>query len=252
MERSGRLVRDDGETNDGETLAWKRVEGEGATVLWLGGFRSDMGGSKAQALADWAQAKGRSYLRFDYFGHGESSGAFVDGTIGRWRADALAVIDALTTGPLVLVGSSMGGWIACLAALARPERIKAVVLVAPAADFTDKLIEPELDDDARAAIDRDGVWIRESDYGDGDPITRQLLQEGRAWSILPGPVEITAPLRVLQGLADPDVPWRHAFNLALSWAGEDVVFSLIRDGDHRLSRPQDLRRLIAAVEDVAA
>jgi pimeloyl-ACP methyl ester carboxylesterase len=245
MERSGRLARD-----DGETLAWKRVEGEGATVLWLGGFRSDMGGSKAQTLADWAQTKGRSYLRFDYFGHGESSGAFVDGTIGRWRADVLAVIDELTTGPLVLVGSSMGGWIACLAALARPERIKALVLIAPAADFTDKLIEPELDDDARAAIDRDGVWIRASDYGDGDPITRQLLQEGRAWSILPGPVEIEAPLRVLQGMADPDVPWRHAFNLALSWAGEDVVFSLIRDGDHRLSRPQDLHRLIAAVEEV--
>jgi pimeloyl-ACP methyl ester carboxylesterase len=246
MELSGRLVRD-----DGETLAWKRVEGEGATVLWLGGFRSDMGGSKAQTLADWALAKGRSYLRFDYFGHGESSGAFVDGTIGRWRADVLAVIDGLTTGPLVLVGSSMGGWIACLAALARPERIKALVLIAPAADFTDKLIEPELDDDARAAIDHDGVWVRASDYGDGDPITRQLLQDGRAWSILPGPVELTAPLRVLQGLADPDVPWRHAFNLALSWAGEDVVFSLIRDGDHRLSRPQDLQRLIATVEEVA-
>jgi pimeloyl-ACP methyl ester carboxylesterase len=245
VERFGRLTRD-----DGETLAWKRVEGEGPTVLWLGGFRSDMGGSKAQALTDWALAKGRSYLRFDYFGHGESSGAFIDGTIGRWRADALAVIDDLTTGPLVLVGSSMGGWIACLAALARPERIKALVLIAPAADFTDKLIEPELDDDARAAVDRDGVWVRPSDYGDGDPITRQLLQEGRAWSILPGPVEIATPLRVLQGMADPDVPWRHAFNLSLSWAGEDVVFSLIRDGDHRLSRPQDLHRLIAAVEEV--
>jgi pimeloyl-ACP methyl ester carboxylesterase len=245
MERCGRLTRD-----DGETLAWKRVDGEGATVVWLGGFRSDMGGSKAQTLADWAMAKGKNYLRFDYFGHGESSGAFVDGVIGRWRADALAVIDDLTTGPLVLVGSSMGGWIACLAALARPERIKALVLIAPAADFTDKLIEPELDDEARAIIDRDGVWVRSSDYGDGDPITRQLLNEGRAWSILPGPVEITAPLRVLQGLVDPDVPWRHAFNLALSWAGDDVVFSLVRDGDHRLSRPQDLQRLIAAVEEV--
>jgi pimeloyl-ACP methyl ester carboxylesterase len=246
LERSGALVRD-----DGERLAWRRVEGDGPTVVWLGGFRSDMGGSKAQALADWAVAKGRDYLSFDYFGHGESSGDFVDGTIGRWRGDALAVIDDLTTGPLVLVGSSMGGWIACLAALARPDRIKALVLIAPAADMTDKLIEPELDDDARAAIARDGVWVRPSGYGDGDPITRDLLQEGRAWSILPGPVEITAPLRVLQGMADPDVPWRHAFNLALSWAGDDVVFSLIRDGDHRLSRPQDLRRLIAAVEEAA-
>jgi pimeloyl-ACP methyl ester carboxylesterase len=144
----------------------------------------------------------------------------------------------------------MGGWIACLAALARPDRIKALVLAAPAADFTDKLIAPNLDDDARAAIDRDGVWLRPSDYGDGDPITRRLIQEGRAWSVLPGPLEITAPLRVLQGMADPDVPWRHALNLALAWAGEDVVFSLIRDGDHRLSRLQDLQRLIAAVEEV--
>jgi len=247
MERSGRLVRD-----DSETLAWKRVEGKGATVVWLGGFRSDMGGSKAQALADWALAKGHSYLRFDYFGHGESSGAFVDGVIGRWRADSLAVIDALTTGPLVLVGSSMGGWIACLAALARPERIKALVLIAPAADFTEKLIEPRLDDAARTALDRDGVWVRPSDYGDGDPITRALLQDGRVWSILPGPVAITAPLRVLQGGADPDVPWGHALDLALAWAGQDVVFNLIRDGDHRLSRPQDLDRLIAAVEEAVA
>jgi pimeloyl-ACP methyl ester carboxylesterase len=244
LERSGRLARD-----DGETLAWRRVEGEGAAVLWLGGFRSDMGGSKAQTLADWAQASGRTYLRFDYFGHGASSGAFVDGTIGRWRADALAVIDALTAEPLVLVGSSMGGWIACLAALARPERVKALVLVAPAADFTEALIEPRLDGAARAALDRDGVWTRASDYGDGDPITRRLLQDGRNWSILPGPVEITAPLRVLQGLGDPDVPWRHALDLALAWAGQDVVFSLIRDGDHRLSRPQDLNRLIATVEE---
>jgi pimeloyl-ACP methyl ester carboxylesterase len=245
MERSGRLVRD-----DGETLAWRRVDGDDATVLWLGGFRSDMGGSKAQALADWALARGRSYVRFDYFGHGESSGAFVDGTIGRWRADALAVIDDLTSGPLVLAGSSMGGWIACLAALARPDRIKALVLIAPAADFTEKLIEPRLDAAARTAIDREGVWLRPSDYGDGDPITRRLLEDGRAWSLLPGPVTIEAPLRVLQGLADPDVPWGHALDLALAWAGQDVVFSLIRDGDHRLSRPQDLQRLIAAVAEV--
>jgi pimeloyl-ACP methyl ester carboxylesterase len=160
------------------------------------------------------------------------------------------VIDELTSGPLVLVGSSMGGWIACLAALARPERIKALVLVAPAADFTEKLIEPQLDDNARLALDRDGVWVRPSDYGDGDPITLRLLQDGRAWSILPGPVGITAPLRVLQGLADAAVPWRYALDLALAWSGEDVVFSLIRDGDHRLSRPEDLHRLIAAVEEV--
>ena len=243
-ERSGFLDR-----GDGETLAWRRVEGAGPTVVWLGGFNSDMTGTKAQALAGWAMAKGRDYLRFDYFGHGESSGAFTDGTIGRWRDDVLAVIDGMTEGPLVLVGSSMGGWLACLAATARPERIKAMVLIAPAPDFTEKLVEPDLSDEARAALARDGVWVW-PDAGEGFAITRTLLDEGRAWSILPGPVEIAAPVRILQGGYDVDVPWRHALGLAEALTGEDVVFTLIRDGDHRLSRPQDLARLIAAVEEV--
>ncbi len=134
---------------DGERLAYEVVEGEGPAVVWLGGFNSDMAGTKAQALADWAAERGRTYVRFDYFGHGASSGAFVKGTISRWRADALAVIDELTMGPLVLVGSSMGGWIATLAALARPERVAGLVLIAPAADMTDKLIEPGLGPEAR-------------------------------------------------------------------------------------------------------
>lgn len=226
------------------------MEGGGPTVVWLGGFRSDMGGTKAQALADWARDAGRACVRFDYFGHGESSGDFLHGTVGRWREDALAVIDGLTQGPLVLVGSSMGGWIACLAALARPERIAGLVLLAPAADMTDKLMEPALTGEARATLARDGVWTRPSEYGEGDPVTAALIEEGRLWSILPGPVAITAPLHVLQGGADPDVPWPHALALAQAWAGPDVVFTLIRDGDHRLSRPQDLRRLIAAAAEM--
>ena len=220
-------------------------------MVWLGGFHSDMEGSKALALHGWAQASGRAYVRFDYFGHGQSSGAFEDGTIGRWRADALAVIDALTTGPLILVGSSMGGWLACLAALARPERVVGLVLIAPAADFTDKLLEPGLPEEAHGALARDGRWTRPSAYdGDGYGITQRLLDEGRDWSILPGPVAITAPVRILQGGADPDVPWRHALALAEALTGEDVVFTLIKDGDHRLSRAEDLRRLISAVEDL--
>lgn len=235
---------------EGETLAWRRVDGAGPTVIWLGGFRSDMTGTKAQALADWAQAKGRAFLRFDYSAHGQSSGDFADGTIGRWRADSLAVIDRLTDGPLVLVGSSMGGWMACLAALARPERVAAMVLIAPAPDFIDKLMEPGLPPEAREAIARDGVWMRPSAYDPvGYPITRRLLEEGAAWSILPGPVAIGAPVRILQGGADEDVPWLHALALAQGLVGEDVVFTLIRDGDHRLSRPQDIARLIAAVEE---
>ncbi len=238
--------------SDGAAIAWRRVEGRGPTILWLGGFRSEMSGTKAQALADWAAASGRDFLRFDYFGHGVSGGAFEAGTITRWRADALAVIDNLTEGPLVLVGSSMGGWLACLSALARPERVKALVLIAPAADFTERLLAPSLPAEGRAAIERDGVWRRPSLYDPaGYPITRALLEDGARWSILPGPISITAPARFLQGGADPDVPWRHALELAMALESEDVVFTLIRDGDHRLSRESDLARLIASVEEVA-
>jgi pimeloyl-ACP methyl ester carboxylesterase len=243
---SGRLLRP-----DGNTLAWKRVEGRGPCVVWLGGFASDMGGTKAEALAEWAEKSGRAYLRFDYFGHGASTGAFEDGTIGRWRDDVLAVIDELTEGPLVLVGSSMGGWLACLAALARPARVEALVLIAPAADFTDKLMAPNLPPEAHEALARDGVWRRPSPYEDGGYLIAQtLLDEGRTWSLLPGPVEIDCPVRILQGGADPDLPWRHALSLAEAIASADVVFTLIKDGDHRLSRPQDLARLIREVEGV--
>jgi hypothetical protein len=236
---------------DGERIAWRRVAGAGPTVVWLGGFRSDMTGTKAQALADWATASGRGCVRFDYLGHGESSGDFrAKGTITRWREDALAVLDELTVGPLVLVGSSMGGWIACLAAMAQPQRVAAMVLIAPAADFTEKLMAPEIPPAGLADLDRDGVWLRPSDYGDPYPITRALLEDGARWSILGAePVPIAVPVRILQGGADPDVPWRHALELAQALKGEDVVFSLIKDGDHRLSRPQDIARLIAAVEE---
>ncbi|HEY3694864.1 alpha/beta hydrolase [Phenylobacterium sp.] len=235
----------------GERLAWRRVAGAGPAAVWLGGFRSDMAGTKAQALADRALARGRAYLRFDYFGHGESSGDFRQGTVTRWREDALAAIDELTDGgDLVLVGSSMGGWLASLVALARPDRIRALVLIAPAADFTARLIEPGLDAAARAALAADGVWLRPSGYGDPDPITRSLLEDGARWSILPGPVPIEVPVRILQGGQDPDVPWPHALELAQAIKGSDVVFSLIKDGDHRLSRPQDIARLIGAVEEV--
>jgi pimeloyl-ACP methyl ester carboxylesterase len=243
-------VRDFHPREENQRLAYRKIGGEGPTVVWLGGFHSDMTGTKAEILADHALATGGAYVRFDYFGHGESSGAFRDGTISRWRADALAVIDELTEGPLVLVGSSMGGWLACLAAIARPERVKALVLIAPAPDFTDKLMEPDLSDEARAAIARDGFWIRPSEYDDGGyAITRELLEDGARWSILPGPVPIDVPVRVLQGGADADVPWTHALELANGLTSQDVVFSLIKDGDHRLSRPQDLERLVAAVAE---
>ena len=240
------------ERPDGAKLAWRAVAGAGPAVVWLGGFRSDMAGTKAQALADWAQARGRAYVRFDYFGHGESGGDFAQGTITRWRDDALAVLEALVEGPAVLVGSSMGGWISCLLAGAAPERVAAMVLIAPAPDFTEKLMAPEMTAADRAEMAATGVWLRPSEYGEPYPITRELLEDGARWSILPGPVNIDAPVRILQGGADPDVPWRHALELAQAIRGENVVFTLIKDGDHRLSRPQDLARLTAALDELCA
>jgi pimeloyl-ACP methyl ester carboxylesterase len=246
-----------GETNgfldrgDGEQIAWRAVNGRGPAVVWLGGFMSDMAGTKAQTLADWALANGRAYVRFDYFGHGESSGEFRRGTVTRWRQDALAVLESLTEGGVVLVGSSMGGWISCLAALAAPERVKAMVLIAPAPDFTEKLMRPGIPPEGLADLARDGVWLRPSEYGDPYPIARELLEDGARWSILDGEVPIEVPVRILQGGQDPDVPWRHALELAQLIKGEDVLFTLIKDGDHRLSRPQDFGRLIATVEEVS-
>lgn len=237
---------------DGSRLAWRKVEGEGPTVVWLGGFHSDMTGTKAQALAEWAEAAGRAYVRFDYFGHGASSGDFAAGTITRWRDDALAALEELTAGPVVLVGSSMGGWIACLVALAANARVKSMVLIAPAPDFTEALMKPGIPPEGLAMMERDGVWLRPSQYGDPYPIARALLEDGARWSILGGePIPIEAPVRILQGGEDPDVPWRHALELANSLKGPDVVFTLVREGDHRLSRPQDIARILAAVEEVS-
>ncbi|HEV7157163.1 MAG TPA: alpha/beta hydrolase [Caulobacteraceae bacterium] len=211
--------------SDGVRLAWKRTGGAGPTLLWLGGFQSEMVGTKAEALAAWAEARGRDFLRFDYFGHGDSGGAFADGTITRWRADALAVLDRLTEGRVVLAGSSMGGWLACLAATARPDRVGALLLIAPAPDFTQRLTE-------------------------GYRFTRSLLEDGARWSILAGPIPIEAPVRIVHGGEDTDAPWPRALELAMAIKGPDVVFSLVRDGGHRLSRPQDLERIIAFAEEL--
>jgi pimeloyl-ACP methyl ester carboxylesterase len=246
-ETTGRLGRP-----DGEEIAWRRVDGEGPTVLWLGGFRSDMAGTKAQVLAEWAEASERAFLRFDYFGHGESSGDFVrGGCITRWREDVLAVIDELTEGPLILVGSSMGGWLSLLAAAARPQRVQAMVLVAPAPDFTEALMKPQFSPEALEALADDGVWIERSDYDpEGYPITRLLIEDGARWSVLPGPLAFEGPVRILQGGRDESVPWTHAHELVAALPGDDVVFTLVKDGDHRLSRPRDLLRLVTALEEL--
>lgn len=227
------------------------------TVVWLGGFKSDMLATKASFLDRWARESGRAFLRFDYSGHGESEGRFEDGTIGRWLDESLAVIRAVAPGPLVLVGSSMGGWIALLVARAmaragEAERLKGMVLIAPAVDFTEALMWAKLPEAARRDIERNGFWLRPSEYSpEPYPITRALIEDGRAHLLFGGALRSHCPVHILQGMSDPDVPWRHALALVEHLAEDSVVLTLIKDGDHRLSGAADLARLAAAAEGVA-
>jgi len=216
-----------------------------------------MKGTKAEALADYARKTGRAYTRFDYSGHGESGGDFADGTISRWAEEARAVF-ARVTGPQVVVGSSMGGWIALLLARALQSEpaqasLKGIVLIAPAPDFTEALMWPQLSDDAKRDVMEKGFWLRPSEYGDGPyPLTRALFEDGRNNLLMDKPLQTGCPVRVLQGAADPDVPYRHALKLVTCFAQDDVVLTLIKDGDHRLSRPEDLDRLMQAVDELSA
>jgi len=239
---------------EGRRIAFRSVRAPegGVTFVWLCGFKSDMSGGKAMAVEAWAKAAGHGALLFDYSGHGLSEGRFEDGTISAWREDALAAIDAQTEGALVLIGSSMGGWIALLAALARPERVKGLVLIAPAPDFTETLMWPEFSPEQQAEIMDEGFTLRPSDYGDPYPITWALIEDGRQWSILDKDIHFTGPVRILQGMQDPDVPWGHALALASSLTADDLVLTLIKDGDHRLSRDGDIARLLAVCDEVAA
>jgi pimeloyl-ACP methyl ester carboxylesterase len=242
-EETGRLTR-----ADGVELAWKRQPGAGPTMVFLPGFKSDMEGSKAVFLASWAAACGQAMLRLDYSGHGVSGGRFEDGTIGLWTQDALAVIDALTEGPLLLVGSSMGGWVGLNIALARPERVMAYIGIAAAPDFTEALIWNTMPEAAQAELMATGVVYAPSDYGDPLPITRGLIEDGRQHLLMGAEIPLTCPVRLLQGQRDEDVPWNTALALAERIAGEDVQVTLIKDGDHRLSRPSDLALLLDVVE----
>lgn len=237
---------------NGDRLAYhiRNADGDGPGLLWLGGFNSDMGGTKALALDAWAEESGTPMVRFDYFGHGQSTGAFAQGTISQWKDDALAVIDALLPGPFVLVGSSMGGWIALLAALAQPERVKGLVLIAPAPDFTERLMWDQFSDEVRREIEQTGQWLRPSAYGDPPyPITKRLIDDGRQNLLLNAEsIDITAPVRILQGMNDEEVPWRHALELCEKLTSKDIAMTLVKHGDHRLSSPDDLTRLIATVD----
>jgi pimeloyl-ACP methyl ester carboxylesterase len=239
---------------DGEEIAYlrnraKKPAGK-AGLVWMGGFKSDMAGTKALALAEWAVRADRDLLRFDYFGHGQSSGTFTDGTIGRWREDALAAFDELTEGPQVIVGSSMGGWMALLTALARPERVKALVLIAPAPDFTQELMWKGFSDDIKATLKRDGIYREPSDFDEPYEITLKLIEESAAHLLLGGPIAINVPVRVMQGMRDESVPWLHAMRLVEALTSEDVEVHLSKAGDHRLSTPDDIARLMEVLGDV--
>lgn len=230
------------------SLAYHRLTGAGPGLVWLGGFKSDMTGTKATALENWAAARGRAYLRFDYSGHGTSEGRFEDGTIGAWRNDALRILDHLCEGPQVLIGSSMGGWLALLCALARPDKVAGLFLIAPAPDFTEDLMWAEMDEATRAALQRGEPFERPTDYDTAPQvITYRLIEEGRGHLLLGGPIAIDRPVRIVHGMADRDVPWQRSLTLVERLAGGDVTVEFLKSGDHRLSDPASLGHLEAAL-----
>ncbi|MEM8950036.1 MAG: alpha/beta hydrolase [Pseudomonadota bacterium] len=235
----------------GRRLAYVHSPGRTPGVLFCGGFKSDMTGAKALALERVFREAGRAFTRFDYTGHGSSSGDFEDGTIGAWRDDAVAIIDEVTEGPLVLVGSSMGGWIMVLAALARPERVKGLVGIAAGPDFTEDLLWARGTEAQRAVLMKTGRWVAPSAYSDKPyVITRKLIEEGRDHLVLRSPIPYQGPVHLIHGQADPDVPWQTSLRLAEALQSEDVTVELIKSGDHRLSKPHELERITAATERV--
>lgn len=226
---------------DGATIAYHRHDGKAPCVVFLGGFMSDMTGTKARFLDAFCAARNQAFLRFDYFGHGASSGDFSQATVGRWKEDVLAVIDGLSAGPLVLVGSSLGGWLMLLAGLARPERIRALIGIAAAPDATEDLMWQRFSPDIRATIATEGAVRLPSAYSEaGHLITRRLIEEGRLHLVMGAAIPLSCPVRLLHGMADRDVPWQTSAALAERLTGADVQLTLVKDGDHRLSRASDL------------
>ena len=239
------------DTPQGRRLAYAQSAGKGPGVVFLGGFRSDMTGTKAQYLESWARDRGRAFLRFDYSGHGQSAGDFVDGCIGDWAEDAMAAISALTQGPQVLVGSSMGGWIALLVAKAMPDRVAALVGIAAAPDFTEDSMWADFDATQRAALTRDGFVDLPSDYAEGPyRITRRLIEDGRRNLVLRSPLPLPFAVRLLQGSADADVPQTVALRLFEHAQCPDLRLTLVKGADHRFSEPENLALLARTLDEL--
>ncbi|MEK9968149.1 MAG: alpha/beta hydrolase [Ferrovibrio sp.] len=242
---------------DGTRLAYCATparEADRPGILFCGGFRSDMTGTKAIALEAAARQHGLGYVRFDYFGHGQSDGNFLDGTIGRWKEDTLAMLREICgPAPQIVVGSSMGGWLATLAAMAMPDRTAGLVLIAPALDFTEDLMWAGMTEAQRTVLLRDGILREPSQYSDQPyEYTLKLITEGREHMILKPGIVYDRPVRILQGMMDPDVPYQHAVKTVAAFQGNDTRLTLLRDGDHRLSRPEDIALLIETVLGLAS
>jgi len=235
---------------DKNTIGYKQSTGKGVGIIWCGGLKSDMDGTKASALHEWADEQGCAFTRFDYFGHGVSSGTFRHGTITRWTQDTVQIIDEITSGPQILVGSSMGGWTALLAALARPQRTQALVLLAPAPDFTEKLMWAGFTDDIRKTIMDEGIYYEPSDYDEPYEISRELILDGRDNQILDEPININTPVRIIHGMKDSSVPWQHALKLVNALTSPDVELTLVKNADHSLSSPKDIARLLDVMNKV--
>ncbi|MCB2107784.1 MAG: alpha/beta hydrolase [Rhodobacteraceae bacterium] len=240
-------------TSGDDTIAYNRYEGTGPGVVFLHGLNSDRGGTKAMALEDHCRERGLAFVRFDMFGHGQSSGRFPDGGITRWTADTLAILDQVTQGPQILIGSSMGGWVMLRAALERRERIAGLMGIAAAPDFTEDLMWASFTADQRAAMSRQGYIDLPSDYADGPyRISHHLIEDGRKNLLLRAAIPLTCPIRLVHGQRDASVPWSTAQKIADSVAADDVEILYIKDGDHRLSRPQDLARLCETLDTLIA
>lgn len=241
---------------NGVQIAIRARKGKSPGLVWLGGYRSDMIGTKAETIDRWAGENGHACTRHDYSGHGESGGEFTDGTISRWLNESLAVFRQTTEGPQILIGSSMGGWVALrmveeLNKAGETERIAGLILLAPAPDFTIELMEPELTDQQKRDLEYNGYFEEFSEYSDDPNIfTQALFEDGRKNRVLAGPIDTHCPVHILQGQADPDVPYQLALKLVEHLPADDVTLTLIKDGDHRLSRPQDLDLLIKTVDSM--